>query len=85
MGEEIFYWVVFSFLVGGLCFLKYVYRGQKSEETSRPFKDLQNSYLIGFLLFKMADWLQGPYFYEVYKEKIIDGSPISDDLVGKSL
>ena len=31
----------------------------------------------------MADWLQGPYFYEVYKEKIFDGEPISEDMIAR--
>lgn len=31
----------------------------------------------------MADWLQGPYFYEVYSSKVINGTPVTLDLVSK--
>jgi hypothetical protein len=33
---------------------------------------------------RLADWLQGPYFYEVYSSKLIDGLyPVSLDMVSK--
>lgn len=31
----------------------------------------------------MSDWMQGPYFYEVYASKIIGGQPVTLDLVSK--
>jgi hypothetical protein len=53
-------------------------------ETKSPeVKSLQVRFLIVFWLMRMADWLQGPYFYEVYSSKIINGLPISIDLVSK--
>lgn len=44
---------------------------------------LQMKFLGVFWLMRMADWLQGPYFYEVYSSKILNGSPVSLDLVSK--
>jgi MFS family permease len=46
-------------------------------------KLLQMKFLGVFWLMRMADWLQGPYFYEVYSSKILNGSPVSLDLVSK--
>ena len=46
-------------------------------------KSLQLRFLVVFWLMRMADWLQGPYFYEVYSTKIINGLPVSLDLVSK--
>ena len=46
-------------------------------------KSLQLRFLFVFWLLRMADWLQGPYFYEVYSSKIINGLPVSLDLVSK--
>lgn len=46
-------------------------------------KALQAKFLIVFWLLRMADWLQGPYFYEVYSSKIINGLPVSFDMVSK--
>ena len=40
-------------------------------------RGLQWRFLIVFWLYKMADWLQGPYFYEVYASKIINGVAVS--------
>lgn len=34
-------------------------------------RSLQARFLVVFWLLRMADWLQGPYFYEVYASKII--------------
>ncbi len=31
----------------------------------------------------MEFYFQGPYFYEVYKQKIIDGRPITDEAVAR--
>mmetsp|Transcript_5078 Transcript_5078/g.5204 ORF Transcript_5078/g.5204 Transcript_5078/m.5204 type:complete len:540 (-) Transcript_5078:70-1689(-) len=56
-----------------------------SEESAKPegVKLLQAKFLVVFWLMRMADWLQGPYFYEVYSSKIINGLPVSLDLVSK--
>lgn len=46
-------------------------------------KSLQLRFLIVFWLMRMSDWLQGPYFYEVYSSKIIKNQVVSLDLVSK--
>ena len=46
-------------------------------------QSLQARFLVVFWLMRMADWLQGPYFYEVYSSKVIGGVPVSLDLVSK--
>jgi len=53
------------------------------EEIPPAMRSLQVRFLIVFWLLRMADWLQGPYFYEVYASKIIAGSPVSLDMVSK--
>ncbi len=52
---------------------------ESSEETSKPasIKSLQIRFLSVFWLLRCADWLQGPYFYEVYSSKIFNGVPAS--------
>ena len=50
---------------------------------STEVKSWQRRFLIVFWLFKMADWLQGPYFYEVYASKIFNGQAASLSLVSK--
>lgn len=49
------------------------------EETPKPaaIKSLQVRFLSVFWLLRCADWLQGPYFYEVYSSKIFNGVPAS--------
>ena len=57
----------------------------KSNNDNKPagVKNLQWRFLIVFWLMRMADWLQGPYFYEVYSSKIINGALVTPDLVSK--
>jgi hypothetical protein len=60
-------------------------KSDSSEDSIKPegVKTLQAKFLVVFWLMRMADWLQGPYFYEVYSSKIINGLPVSLDLVSK--
>jgi len=45
---------------------------------------LQQRFLVVFWLFRLADWLQGPYFYSVYASKIMPGGlAISEDTIAK--
>lgn len=44
---------------------------------------LQRQFLAVFWLLRCADWLQGPYFYEVYASKIINGAQASMSLVSQ--
>ena len=56
--------------------------GTPSEE-SLAARALQMRFLPVFWLLRMADWLQGPYFYEVYASKIFNGQAASLSLVSK--
>lgn len=51
--------------------------------TTKPASivSLQRRFLAVFWLLRCADWLQGPYFYEVYASKIVNGAPASMSLV----
>lgn len=49
----------------------------------KSVRDLQIKFLSVFWLLRCADWLQGPYFYEVYASKVFNGVPASLALVSK--
>lgn len=49
----------------------------------KSVKELQIKFLSVFWLLRCADWLQGPYFYEVYASKVFNGVPASLALVSK--
>ena len=55
----------------------------KANEKPIGVKELQIKFLSVFWFLRMADWLQGPYFYEVYASKILDGQKVSLDMVSK--
>jgi MFS family permease len=57
----------------------------RASASSKPksVKDLQIKFLSVFWLLRCADWLQGPYFYEVYASKVFNGVPASLALVSK--
>jgi len=57
--------------------------GIDEEKMPAEMRSLQMRFLIVFWLLRMADWLQGPYFYEVYASKVIGGTPVSLDMVSK--
>ena len=57
--------------------------GTDEEKMPAEMRSLQIRFLIVFWLLRMADWLQGPYFYEVYASKVIGGAPVSLDMVSK--
>jgi Protein of unknown function (DUF791). len=40
-------------------------------------QSLQIRFLLVFWLLRCADWLQGPYFYQVYSSKVFQGVPAS--------
>lgn len=54
-----------------------------SQKKPKSVKDLQVKFLSVFWLLRCADWLQGPYFYEVYASKVFNGVPASLALVSK--
>jgi len=47
--------------------------------TGKPaaIQSLQIRFLLVFWLLRCADWLQGPYFYQVYSSKVFQGVPAS--------
>jgi MFS transporter, MFS domain-containing protein family, molybdate-anion transporter len=49
----------------------------------KSISSLQIRYLTVFWLIRCADWLQGPYFYEVYASKVFNGVQASMGLVSK--
>jgi MFS transporter, MFS domain-containing protein family, molybdate-anion transporter len=46
-------------------------------------KSLQRRFLAVFWLLRCSDWLQGPYFYDVYTSKLFHGVPASMALVSR--
>jgi MFS transporter, MFS domain-containing protein family, molybdate-anion transporter len=52
---------------------------------SKPdsIKSLQLRFLPVFWLLRCSDWLQGPYFYEVYASKVFNGVPATMRLVSQ--
>jgi len=52
---------------------------QEEEETEekKKMKELQFRFLPVFWMLRLADWLQGPYFYEVYASKALLGASSS--------
>ena len=63
------YWGSFI-LVSAVCIILQLYsRDRDSSQVSvvnAKFSAFQKSYLFVFLLAMFADWLQGPYVYELY-------------------
>lgn len=64
-------------------YLNSLRQGKETDKKPLEVKSLQWKFLIVFWLLRMADWLQGPYFYEVYSSKIINGLPVTLDIVSK--
>jgi len=58
-------------------------QGTVVEVKPAAVKSLQLRFLAVFWLFKMADWLQGPFFYEVYASKVINGLQVSTQGVAR--
>jgi MFS family permease len=60
---------------------------EDSKETQRAkpesVKTLQRRFLAVFWLLRCSDWLQGPYFYEVYASKMFNGVQASMSLVSR--
>ena len=56
-----------------------------SAKTAKPQSvvQLQRKFLSVFWLLRCADWLQGPYFYEVYASKVFNGVQASMALVSR--
>jgi MFS family permease len=79
---------LFNGLLVGLAATAFVWKkssGGSKDAGEKPagVRSLQMRFLAVFWLMRMADWLQGPYFYEVYSSKIFNGAPATLDLVSK--
>ena len=66
---------VLSLMVATLVVSTREKRDTTAPAVPKAVRGLQWRFLLVFWLFKMADWLQGPYFYEVYASKIFNGAP----------
>lgn len=81
------WWQVFGALVVVCAGLKFVEwrKGSKDgglEKLPPGARSLQWRYLCVHWLVKLADWLQGPYFYEVYATKLDgQGNPLSHRVI----
>jgi len=58
-------------------------KGQAESKESSGVKSLQRRFLAVFWLFKFADWLHGPYFYQVYASKTFNGAPMTQAMISK--
>lgn len=58
-------------------------KGDSATTKPQSVKELQIKFLSVFWLLRCADWLQGPYFYEVYASKVFNGVPASLSLVSR--
>ena len=56
---------------------------EKAQSKPESVKALQRRFLSVFWMLRCADWLQGPYFYEVYASKIFNGAPASMAMVSR--
>jgi len=57
--------------------------GAVVKEKPKAIKNLQMRFLAVFWLLRCADWLQGPYFYEVYASKMFNGASASLSLISR--
>jgi len=57
--------------------------GAESNKKPAAIQSMQTRFLSVFWLLRAADWLQGPYFYEVYASKMVKGVPASFALVSR--
>lgn len=76
------YWGSFVILAG-LCFVLQMYGRETSAQAgavgkNAAFASFQNNYLFVFLLAMFADWLQGPYVYELYVSYGFDQQEIAE-------
>lgn len=74
-----------SCMTGGIALWKLLDRPKQASTKEKPAAValLQARFLAVFWLIRMADWLQGPYFFEVYHSKSFNGVAASIDLVSR--
>lgn len=78
---------LFLALAAGIAVIRALPSGERSsgrqEEKPREVVDLQLRFLPVFWLMRMSDWMQGPYFYEVYASKVLAGRPVALETVSR--
>jgi len=74
---------VFGGLAASAVAAKAASRGEAAGAESAATRAVKLRFLPVFWLLRMADWLQGPYFYEVYASKAFGGKPASLELVSR--
>jgi MFS family permease len=80
---------IFVALISSVALLKVLFRdastaGIGEAKIEPAVASLQRRFLAVFWLFRLADWLQGPYFYSVYASKVMPGGlTISEDTIAK--
>jgi hypothetical protein len=81
---------MFNTYFGGLavaCCATRILSRSKTQDQQKPksegFLSLQRRFLAVFWIWKLADWLHGPYFYEVYASKSPGGQPLGQDGIAR--
>ncbi len=81
---------IFNAYFGGLavaCAATQLVARSKPSENKAPksagFLSLQRRFLAVFWAWKFADWLHGPYFYEVYASKVFNGKPMTQEGIAR--
>jgi len=75
---------VFMAILASVAVLRVISKDKSKTSTMEDgAKKLQLKFLPVFWLFRLSDWLQGPYFVEVYQSKIIGGAAMGMDTIAK--
>jgi len=69
---------IFGVLVLVAAYLKCTKESKENVERSREFAKFQNNYILVFLVMMCADWMQGPYVYELYSSYGFDKASIGN-------
>jgi MFS family permease len=66
------WWACFAVLLAAAGWLRFASIRDASAQAGEPLalRGFRWRYLRVFLLFKAADWMQGPFFYDVYDSKV---------------
>lgn len=61
------YSLAFGILLGIVCLLRYLLAPPKTSSTKSDVKPFQRRFLLGYLVMKTGDWIQGPYVFALYE------------------
>lgn len=70
--------MIFFTLIVIAGYLKFTHKTDTAENRSGDFKKFQNNYILVFLVMMCADWMQGPYVYELYSSYGFDKGTIGN-------